>query len=73
MGLGTGALKVSVVLAAMCREEVSMATLEAGSTPQSGNQYLLSDHILTKGPAYRGREWRVQEFAKDFHEKGSTS
>ena len=32
MSLETGALKVSGVPAAMCREEVSMATLEAGTT-----------------------------------------
>ena len=64
MSLGTGALKVSGVPNAMCTEEVSMATLEAGNTPKkrpvtgavtlkgfSGNQ--IADHVLSKTPAYR--------------------
>ena len=37
MSLGAGALKVSGLPVATSGEEVSMATLEAGTTPTSGH------------------------------------
>ena len=71
MSLGAGALKVSRGPNAITREEVSMATLEAGTTPRaplsgtvtlnefSGDTYLreyLPQKILTKPPGREGGE-----------------
>ena len=71
MSLGAGALKVSGGPNAISREEVSIATLEAGSTQEqpltgtvtlnkfSGDTYLreyLPEKILTKSPGREGGE-----------------
>ena len=77
MSLGTGALKVSGVPAVICWEEVPMATLEAGTTPQkqlltgtvTQSERIQWKPIITIPHTYqrgipRGREWRVQESAK---------
>ena len=68
MSLGAGALKVSGGPNAISREEVSKATLEAGTTPtaatvtlnkSSGNTYLreyVPQKILTKPPGREGGE-----------------
>ena len=71
MSLGAGFLKVSRGPNAISRKEVSMATLEAGTTPEqpqtstitlnkfSGDTYLreyLPQKILTKPPGREGGE-----------------
>ena len=66
MSLGTGALKVSGGPNAISREEVSMATLEAGTTPGAAtNRHrhtekiqwrYLPEKILTKPPGREGGE-----------------
>ena len=61
MSLGPGAVKVSGGPNVISREEVSMATLEAGTTLNkfSGDTYLreyLPEKILTKPPGGEGGE-----------------
>ena len=77
MSLGAGALKVSGGPNAISREEVSMATLEAGTTPKAPtNPYRYTEwnsvEILTEENTYlrkylrnyqAGREEREQESA----------
>ena len=56
MSLGAGALKVSGGPNAISREEVSMATLEAGTTPRVATNRHHHTEQITKPPGREGGE-----------------